>query len=188
MQLCWFSDGLWPGCPPQCPDRRWDPPSLLSNGYWGLLPQGVRRSGHIADPSPPSSAEVKESGAIPPLPHMSSWHSAYLIKHRDNFTFLYTHISDVQDIQLTCWLACESVMSGSMVPTSIQFLTVVRIVVYFWHARTITSKQYMKRRFLCAEPCSYKHLDNARVGKDHVTTSAVTQQLKPFPACQIKGL
>jgi hypothetical protein len=39
-----------------------------------------------------------------------------------------------------------------------------------------------------AESRSYKHLDNARVGKDHVTASAVTQQLKRFPACQIKGL
>jgi hypothetical protein len=36
--------------------------------------------------SHPSSAEVKKGGAIPPLPHMSSWHNAYLIKHRDNFT------------------------------------------------------------------------------------------------------
>jgi hypothetical protein len=27
--------------------------------------------------SPPSSAKVKDGGAIPPLPHMSSWHSAY---------------------------------------------------------------------------------------------------------------
>jgi hypothetical protein len=30
-----------------------------------------------ADHSPPSSAEVKNGGARPPLPHMSSWHSAY---------------------------------------------------------------------------------------------------------------
>jgi hypothetical protein len=35
---------------------------------------------------------------------------------------------------------------------------------------------------------SSKHLDNARVGKSHVTASAVKQQLKRFPACQIKGL
>jgi hypothetical protein len=35
---------------------------------------------------------------------------------------------------------------------------------------------------------SYKHLDNAIVGKGHVTASAVTQQLKCFPACLIKGL
>jgi hypothetical protein len=25
---------------PRCPDRLWGPPSLLSNGYRGLLPQG----------------------------------------------------------------------------------------------------------------------------------------------------
>jgi hypothetical protein len=31
-------------------------------------------------------------------------------------------------------------------------------------------------------------LDDARVRKGHVTTSAVTQQLKRFPVCQIKGL
>jgi hypothetical protein len=34
---------------------------------------------------------------------------------------------------------------------------------------------------------SYKHMDDARVGKGHVTASAVTQQLKRFPACQIQG-
>jgi hypothetical protein len=39
-----------------------------------------------------------------------------------------------------------------------------------------------------AESRSYKYLDNARVGKGPVTASAVTQQLKRFPACQIKGL
>jgi hypothetical protein len=27
--------------------------------------------------SPPSSAEVKNGGAIPPLPHIPSWHSAW---------------------------------------------------------------------------------------------------------------
>jgi hypothetical protein len=35
---------------------------------------------------------------------------------------------------------------------------------------------------------SYKHLDNARMGKGHVTALAMMQQLKHFPACQIKGL
>jgi hypothetical protein len=34
---------------------------------------------------------------------------------------------------------------------------------------------------------SYKHLDDARVGNGHVTVSAVTQQLKRFPACRIQG-
>jgi hypothetical protein len=35
-----------------------------------------------------SSAEVKNSGTVPSLPHMSSWRVAQLITHRDNFTFL----------------------------------------------------------------------------------------------------
>jgi hypothetical protein len=36
----------------------------------------VKRQGREADHSPPHSAEVTNCGAIPPLPHMSSWHSA----------------------------------------------------------------------------------------------------------------
>jgi hypothetical protein len=40
------------------------------------LSLGVKRLGREADYSYPSSAEVKTGGAIPPLPHMSSWHSA----------------------------------------------------------------------------------------------------------------
>jgi hypothetical protein len=42
----------------------------------GDLPPEVKRQGREADHSPPSSAEVKNGGAIPPLPHMFSWHSA----------------------------------------------------------------------------------------------------------------
>jgi hypothetical protein len=44
---------------------------------------GVKRPGREAGHSPPSSARVEYGGAIPPLPHMS-----YLVKQRDNFTFL----------------------------------------------------------------------------------------------------
>jgi hypothetical protein len=36
----------------------------------------------------PSRAEVNNSGATPPLPYVSSSHSAYIIKHRNNFTLL----------------------------------------------------------------------------------------------------
>jgi hypothetical protein len=46
---------------------------------------GVKWPGHEADHSPPSNAKVKNDGAIPPFPHMSSWHSAQLIKHRGLF-------------------------------------------------------------------------------------------------------
>jgi hypothetical protein len=56
---------------PQRADRPWAPPSLLSNGY-----RGIKRQGREADHLPPSSAEVKKGGTIPPLHHTSSWHSA----------------------------------------------------------------------------------------------------------------
>jgi hypothetical protein len=58
---------------PQLPDRLWGPPSLLSERYFSL---GVMRQGREADHSPPSTSEVNSDGAIPPLPNMSSWHSA----------------------------------------------------------------------------------------------------------------
>jgi hypothetical protein len=53
----------------------------------GALSPGVKRQGRDVDHSHPSSAEIKKCGAIPPLPPMSSWHSALLIECRDNFTF-----------------------------------------------------------------------------------------------------
>jgi hypothetical protein len=59
-------------------------PASHSMGTMGSF-SGVKRKGREADPSPPSSAELKKSGAIPQLSHMSSWHNAELIKHRDNF-------------------------------------------------------------------------------------------------------
>jgi hypothetical protein len=34
-----------------------------------------------------SSTEVKNGGVIPPFPHISSWHSAQLINHRNNFAY-----------------------------------------------------------------------------------------------------
>jgi hypothetical protein len=50
----------------------------------GALPLGIEQPGRETDHSPPVSAEVKNVGAIPPLPHR-----AYLIKRRDNFTFTF---------------------------------------------------------------------------------------------------
>jgi hypothetical protein len=37
---------------------------------------GVKRAGREADHSPSSMAEFKNGGAIPPLPHTSSWRGA----------------------------------------------------------------------------------------------------------------
>jgi hypothetical protein len=43
------------------PDRFWGPPSLLSIGYRGLLPRGVKRPWREADASLPISAEFKNT-------------------------------------------------------------------------------------------------------------------------------
>jgi hypothetical protein len=48
---------------------------------------GVKRQGREAAHSSPTSAEVKQTWSIHPLPHTSSRHSAQLVKHKDNFTF-----------------------------------------------------------------------------------------------------
>jgi hypothetical protein len=52
----------------------------------GALSLGVKRSGHEADHSPPSSAEVKNSWSYTSTPQyvFMAW---CLLKHRDNFTF-----------------------------------------------------------------------------------------------------
>jgi hypothetical protein len=42
----------------------------------GALSPGVKLPGREADNPPPSSAVVKNGGAIPPLPYMSSWRGA----------------------------------------------------------------------------------------------------------------
>jgi hypothetical protein len=53
---------------------------MLSSGLGTLPPGGggggVKQQRHEADHSPPSSADIKSGGVIPPLPSMSSWHSA----------------------------------------------------------------------------------------------------------------
>jgi hypothetical protein len=46
------------------PDRPWDPPSLLYNGY-RVFP-GVKRIGRGADHPPPSSAKVRKEWSSPP--------------------------------------------------------------------------------------------------------------------------
>jgi hypothetical protein len=50
-------------------------PASYPEGTAGCFPGG-QLLGSEADQLPPFSAEVKNSGAIPPLPHSSSWHGA----------------------------------------------------------------------------------------------------------------
>jgi hypothetical protein len=42
-------------------------PASCPGGWGGAISPGVKRPGREADPSPPSIAEVKNDGAIPPL-------------------------------------------------------------------------------------------------------------------------
>jgi hypothetical protein len=59
-----------------------EPNQLPPQWVPGLFPQGLGgRDLH------PSSAKVKNGGAIYPILHMSSRRGASLIKHKDNFTF-----------------------------------------------------------------------------------------------------
>jgi hypothetical protein len=62
------------------------------HGLVSALSPGVKRQGHEAHRSIPSSVEVKNNGAIPQLLNTSSWQNVELIKHRDNFTkFVYCY-------------------------------------------------------------------------------------------------
>jgi hypothetical protein len=58
-------------------------------GAPGTLFLVIKRPEREADHSPPSSAEVKNSLALPPLPKYAfvAW---CLVKHRDNYTFTFT--------------------------------------------------------------------------------------------------
>jgi hypothetical protein len=53
--------------------------------FGGYFPKS-KQPWHEADHSPPSNTEVKNGGAVPLLPNMSTWHGTQLIKHRDSFT------------------------------------------------------------------------------------------------------
>jgi len=55
---------------PPCSD--WGHPASCPKDTGGSYPR-TKRLGLEADHSPPSSAEVKNEGAIPPLPNTSSW-------------------------------------------------------------------------------------------------------------------
>jgi hypothetical protein len=72
----------------------------------GALSLGVERSGREADHSPPSSAEVKNAwiSASTPQYAFMAW---CLVKHRDNFTFIFYHLPFTLDYTLNTEVARE---------------------------------------------------------------------------------
>jgi hypothetical protein len=76
---------------PRRTDRFWGPPSVLSNGYRGIFPGGYNDRGVEVTSHLQLVTRSRIHGSIHPLPHTSSWRSARLVKHRDNFT-LYSNL------------------------------------------------------------------------------------------------
>jgi hypothetical protein len=68
---------------PQHPDQVWGPPSLLSNGDWGLFPRGWSVRGVKLNNYLHLVPGLRIRGSIHPLPHTSQWRGPQLIKHRD---------------------------------------------------------------------------------------------------------
>jgi hypothetical protein len=58
--------------------------------YRGVFLWRESGGGSEAGHSFPSSAKVKNDGAIPPIPHITSWHRVSLFILRDSFTFTFT--------------------------------------------------------------------------------------------------
>jgi hypothetical protein len=76
-----FSTSSRPALGSTHPPSQWIP---------GVLSPEIKRSGREADHPPPTSAEVKKMWLYTSTPHTSSWRSAELVKHRENFTFYLT--------------------------------------------------------------------------------------------------
>lgn len=69
---------------------------LPSQWVLGALSLGIKQLGHEANHSLTSRAEVKNiCGSIPPLSHITSWHVAQLVEHRDHLPFI--------DLSHTSW-------------------------------------------------------------------------------------
>jgi hypothetical protein len=111
-------------------------------GTRGSFPGGVKRPGRESDHSLPSSAEVKNGGAIPPLPHTSSWRSAQLITGITNFLYHFPYFEKkikVYEITLlSVSVSLLSLLGKGSVNTFPRQRTVERIVFY---AVRIVSKE-----------------------------------------------
>jgi len=126
--LYWLSYGLddrdsVPGrgreflSPPPNPHRLWDPPSNISNGWWELLPPGLKWQEREDDSSTPSSAEFKNAwSCISTPPHV--FMALCLIKYR-----ISVHGMVLSYIYLSQYLT---------VPKYLNFAVYNILVMYIW--------------------------------------------------------
>jgi hypothetical protein len=112
---------------PPCPEQLWGPPSLLSNGYQGFFPlgqssQGVKLTTHLH-----LVPRSQMSGAIPLLPQyiFMAW---CLVKHRENFTFIF-HLSWAQG-KLYLYLSFKNIWIRNVAILSIQFFEVTKCTIF----------------------------------------------------------
>jgi hypothetical protein len=77
-KICLFSTASRPDLGSTQPPIQWVPKALFLK---------VKRPGCEVDHSPPSSTEVKNAGALPPL--FLRLHDKCLIKYKDSFTFYW---------------------------------------------------------------------------------------------------
>jgi hypothetical protein len=83
--LVWIQVGTRFFSSPSSPDWFWCPLSLLSSGYRGFFPQGLRSPGVKLATDLHLGQRPRIRGSFL---HRSSWRSGWLVKHRDKFTFM----------------------------------------------------------------------------------------------------
>jgi hypothetical protein len=110
---------------------------------WALatLSPGVTRPGREADYSPPSSADVKYCGAIPSLPHPSSWPVAWLVKHRNNFIYI---------VQCSGFLIASTHQLYRVMPLKTPFGLLLPLLQSQSHVTTFTHN-YFLRCYTCTQ-------------------------------------
>jgi hypothetical protein len=91
----------------------------------GALSLRVQGQGCEADHSHPTSAEVKKMWTYTSTPHMPSWRSASLVKHRDNFTFTLTVILSLSAIAVALMLYVTVFTHNKLTGRLIRHLTTV---------------------------------------------------------------
>jgi hypothetical protein len=109
----------------------------------------VKWQGHEADYSSPSSAEVKKSGAIPPLPHMSSL---------DNFTLYHFYKAEKNCIKNT--FITQSLYCGKQQRQYLNMYigtSVLREFIKFLHMLILMDTHPIQKLLKCITTSQFQH-------------------------------